>query len=236
MLIEAKLLMSALWFSIIAALIPRLATAPPVPTKAGMVAVLASGQTDETRVQANPTLPSTPKDRRPTNETVTPSPGKPIPTREELENQFRETLTGAVLEGTWQVTGKGGLNAHEPLSESHTERYTIASVQKISDDQWLVGARIQFAEVDVTVPVPVRVLWAGDTPVIILDDLNIPMIGPYSARVMFHHRFYSGVWYSNQRNYGGVMSGRILTEEEARQKTEPSTETKPTSDSPEKPE
>jgi hypothetical protein len=36
------------------------------------------------------------------------------------------------------------------------------------------------------------------------------MIGTYSARVMIHNGFYSGVWYSNAKNYGGVMQGRMV--------------------------
>ena len=39
--------------------------------------------------------------------------------------------------------------------------------------------------------------------------LPVPMIGTYSARVIFHKGFYSGVWYSNLKNYGGVLSGRV---------------------------
>jgi hypothetical protein len=138
-----------------------------------------------------------------------PSP-KSIPPRDVLERQFQESLTGATLEGIWQVTGKGGLRSNEPLSKPKTERYSIASATKIDDDNWLIGARIEFGEVDVTVPVPVRVVWAGDTPVITLDDFNVPMIGVYSSRVMFHNGFYSGVWYSNPKNYGGILTGRIV--------------------------
>ena len=32
----------------------------------------------------------------------------------------------------------------------------------------------------------------------------------YSARVIFHEGFYSGVWYGNRRDYGGILSGRIV--------------------------
>lgn len=136
------------------------------------------------------------------------------------ENEFRKSLTNAVLEGVWQMTGKGGLHADEPLSESKTERYTIASIVKSGGDYWIVNARIEFGDKDVTVPIPVRVVWAGDTPVITIDDLAIPMIGTYSARVMFHNGFYSGVWYSNAKDYGGILTGRIT-------KAKPKAKTKP---------
>ena len=29
---------------------------------------------------------------------------------------------------------------------------------------------------------------------------------------MIHHGFYSGIWYSHAKNYGGVMSGQIVDE------------------------
>lgn len=132
------------------------------------------------------------------------------PTRVELEKQFKESLTDAVLEGIWQMTGKGGLEGNEPLTEPKKERYTIASVTKTGDEHWIISARIEYADRDVTVPILVRVVWAGDTPMITIDDLAIPMIGAYSARVIFHKGFYSGVWYSNSRNYGGILSGRIV--------------------------
>lgn len=127
-----------------------------------------------------------------------------------LEAAFEATMTDVTFEGTWRMTGKGGLTAREPLGEAATDKYTIVGVTKGVDDFWIVNARIQFGEKDVTVPIPVRVVWAGDTPVITLDNLPVPLIGTYSARVMIHNGFYSGIWYSNGKNYGGVMSGRIV--------------------------
>lgn len=131
-------------------------------------------------------------------------------TQAQLEEKFKESLTEAVLEGIWQMTGSGGLKGNAPLSAPKTERYTISSVVKTGEDHWIISARIEYADRDVTVPVLVRVVWAGDTPMITIDDLAIPMIGAYSARVIFHKGFYSGVWYSNGRNYGGILSGRIV--------------------------
>lgn len=129
--------------------------------------------------------------------------------REALEREFERTLTGAVLTGTWQMTGKGGLADKGPLTQPKPEHYTITSVAKGLDDHWVITARIQFGDKDVHVPVPVRVVWAGDTPVIALDNVAIPLIGTYSARVMIYRDFYSGAWASDAKNYGGTMAGRI---------------------------
>ena len=135
-----------------------------------------------------------------------------VPPRDQLEREFEEALTGATLEGVWQMTGEGGLKGSAPLTEPKPDKYTISSVKKLTPDLWAIIARIQYGDKDVTVPVPVRVVWAEDTAIITLNDLSIPMIGTYTARVMIHHGFYSGVWYCGEKNYGGVMQGRIVKE------------------------
>lgn len=140
------------------------------------------------------------------------TPGSPETpaTQAQREQAFAQLLRGAVLEGTWQMTGEGGLSGNAPLSESKPEKYTIVSAEKGLGDNWVISARIQFGDTDVTVPVPVRVLWAEDTPMVTINDLAVPLVGTYSARVVFHKGFYSGVWYSNAKNYGGVMAGRVV--------------------------
>ncbi len=129
-----------------------------------------------------------------------------------LERRFEQTMTGVRLEGVSQMTAKGGLRGDRALSAPRKDEYVISKVSKIGGDRWLVFARIPLGDKFVEVPVPVRVVWAGDTAVITLDDVGVPLIGTYSARVMIHQGFYSGIWYSNGKNYGGVMAGRIIKE------------------------
>ncbi len=43
-----------------------------------------------------------------------------------------------------------------------------------------------------SLPVPVRIVWAEDTPIVTLTDVGLPLLGTYSARVMFFGRFYAG--------------------------------------------
>lgn len=135
---------------------------------------------------------------------------KPVPPRETLEKEFQEALTGATLEGTWQMTGEGGLKGTSGLTDPKPDKYTITSATKAGGDNWIIVAKIDFGNNDANIPVPVRVVWAEDTAIITLNDLAVPMIGTYSARVMIHNGFYSGVWYCNAKNYGGVMQGRIV--------------------------
>jgi hypothetical protein len=118
--------------------------------------------------------------------------------QERLEAEFRDTMSGAVLVGKFSVGDR------EDLSE---ERYTISSVKKVAGDLWLINSRIQYGSRDVTVPVPVKVLWAGDTPVITLTDVAIPKVGTFTARVLIYRGEYAGTWSGG--DHGGQMFGRI---------------------------
>src|SRR3954471_15720075 len=117
-----------------------------------------------------------------------------------LEEQFTERLTNAVLVGH-STTNNG---APKP------DRYTIVSVRKVKDDNWLFQARVQFGTKDVTIPMVIPVKWAGDTPVISVTDLGFPGLGSYTARVMIYGDQYAGTWQdNNNKAHGGHLWGRI---------------------------
>lgn len=124
------------------------------------------------------------------------------------EAAFIQRMSGVVLRGAFQMTNADGLGGKAPMTKPSVERYEIANVQKLGGDNWLVTARIQYADRDVQVPVPVHVHWAAGTPIITLDKMRIPMIGEYSARVIIDDGFYAGTW--RGPTYGGVLSGQIL--------------------------
>jgi len=50
-------------------------------------------------------------------------------------------------------------------------------------------------------------LWSGNTPVITLDNLWIPGMGTFSARVLIHQGRYAGTWSHGDK--GGHLFGRI---------------------------
>lgn len=111
--------------------------------------------------------------------------------------EFQKMMSGATLVGHFS-SGDG------TLSE---ERYTIQSVTHLRGNTWLFQSRIQYGERDVTIPVPLQVQWAGDTPVITLTDLTIPGMGTFTARVLIYRERYAGTWWAGER--GGQMFGRI---------------------------
>ena len=119
----------------------------------------------------------------------------------DLEKKFQLSLKNAVFVGRWCLTKDG------KMGESRNERYTINNAQKATDNKWVISARMQWGEKDITVPIPITLLWAGDTPVITLDKLWIPGAGTYSARVMVYDDTYAGTW--SGPNYGGLLNGVV---------------------------
>lgn len=122
--------------------------------------------------------------------------------RARLEKKFRETLSNAVLSGRWRLVRDG------KLGEEREEKYTLGSVNRLSGDLWIIQARVQYGKKDVTLPVPVNVKWAGDTPIISVTNVGLPGLGTYTARVMVYNELYTGTWFGP--GYGGFLSGRVL--------------------------
>jgi hypothetical protein len=123
------------------------------------------------------------------------------PATEQLQKKFQQMLTGAVLTGQFTVIGKEG-----PPRE---EEYRIERVEKIPNrgDYWMFFARIKYGDKDVTVPMPLRVIWAGDTPVVTLTDTTIPGLGTFSSRVVFYNNKYAGTW--THGKVGGHLFGTV---------------------------
>ena len=120
----------------------------------------------------------------------------------DLENEFKKELSGVVLVGYFSV----GEN-----KDLHEEKYTIKSVSKLATGLWLFEVRIQYGSHDLTVPLPLNVKWAGDTPVITLTDFSVPGLGRYTARVLIYQDQYAGTW--SGKDIGGHLFGRIVREE-----------------------
>ncbi len=130
-------------------------------------------------------------------------------TQEQLEERFVETLSGATLTGKFSVVvdGKSG--------EEKEDKYTILSVSKLTGGEaWIITARVRYGGKDFTMPFPVVVKWAGDTPVITVDDVGVPGGGKYTARVLIHAGAYAGTWSGG--DHGGLMSGTVTRTEKSK--------------------
>jgi hypothetical protein len=117
------------------------------------------------------------------------------------EAKFAGQLSGAVFVGRYTDSNQ------PPGALPNEDRYTINRVTKVQGDIWLFQARIQYGGRDVTLPLPLKVLWAGDTPVITLDNVPVPGMGSFDARVLVHGDQYSGTW--SGADHGGHLFGRI---------------------------
>lgn len=132
---------------------------------------------------------------------------KAPPTRSELEARLSRQLENVVFEGLFRVTDPPEKNGVAKLGEPRAEKYIVRSAHKADGDWWVITARVQYDKIDVDIPIRLQIFWADETPVITLKDIAIPRIGEYSARVLIHDGFYSGVW--SGHGAGGVLSGQI---------------------------
>ena len=124
----------------------------------------------------------------------------------DLERQFTDRMNGATLVGRFTVAGR----EDRPASP---DRYEIASVEKVGGSDWRFNAHLRYATIDVTLPIVVTMLWAGDTPIITMTDVTIPALGTFTARVFFYGDRYAGTW--QHGGVGGHMFGRIQKHEGA---------------------
>jgi hypothetical protein len=119
----------------------------------------------------------------------------------DLEQAFVDQMNGCALIGSFTIDGRDDKPAR-------SERYEIKGATRVKDDNWLIHARIVYGEIDVVVPVPVKMNWAGDTPVLSVTNLAIPLVGEqFTARLLFYDGRYAGTWAHGK--VGGHMTGKI---------------------------
>jgi hypothetical protein len=129
-----------------------------------------------------------------------PTASAPQPQQIQRFAKLEKGLTGIALVGHSTTTG-GDETKLEP------ERYELKSVKHVGEDQWLFTARIRYGDHDVTLPLTLPIHWAGDTPVITVDNMGIPGLGTYTARVMIYADHYAGFWSGG--DHGGHLFGVI---------------------------
>ena len=122
---------------------------------------------------------------------------------EQQRADFTARMQDVVLDGFFVVDSP---TADKPALQA--ERYEIRQVQYLgSGDLWQFDARLVYSTFDVTVPLPLPVHWAGETPVITVDSVTIPGLGTFNARVVIDGDRYAGTWQHGE--VGGHLFGRI---------------------------
>jgi hypothetical protein len=128
----------------------------------------------------------------------------------DAEAKFIAMLKNATLKGTWAPVAKGSLG-----KEKGDDSYKIARVEKKEGGKWAVVSVFNFQGREVEFPIACDVKFAGDTAVLILDNVKAgPGNANWSARVMFHDDVYAGRWWeAANKEHGGTIAGTITREE-----------------------
>ena len=125
----------------------------------------------------------------------------PVASLTELERDFADRMRDVVLVGNFTIEGR-------ERRDGLPERYEISEVTKLDGDRWRFDARVKYGSVDATLPIVVPMVWAGDTPMIMITDFTIPGLGDeFGARVVFYDNRYAGTW--DHGKFGGMMYGTI---------------------------
>ena len=125
-----------------------------------------------------------------------------MPHQREAPKELIDKLAAAISGTKWT----GNFTVHGSDKEPRAESYEIHKAEYKGDNNWLLTARIAYGERDITVPIPVEILWAGRTPVITIDALTIPPLGTFDARVLIRRGSYAGTWAHGEK--GGHLYGR----------------------------
>ena len=125
-----------------------------------------------------------------------------------LYDRLAKYLTGTKWTGQFTISNK-------EMGELTQEEYYILSAEKMEEgDYWKLVARIKYGKNDLTMPLPLEIKWADETPVITVNKMLVPTLGTFDARVLIRNGKYSGTWSHDE--VGGHLFGEIkkLSEEE----------------------
>jgi len=123
----------------------------------------------------------------------------PTQTLTALEKEFQDSLANATLDGQSAMDGR---------TEVTADKYNIDRVAKQSGENWIFYVKVNMQGQQMTVPLPLQVKWAGDTPIITLTNQSLPGMGTYTARVIVYKDHYAGTWNGGTR--GGKVFGRVV--------------------------
>lgn len=122
------------------------------------------------------------------------------------EAKFIAMLKNSTLKGTWAPVQQNKLG-----NEQGVDTYHIARAEKAQNGQWTIVYLINAQGKSMEFPIPATVKFAGDTAVLILDNVRAaPEKANWSARIMFHDDVYAGQWWeTNNSEHGGTITGTI---------------------------
>jgi hypothetical protein len=116
----------------------------------------------------------------------------PVAAQEKSEEErfqaFAKMMANVKMVGSFTVAG-------EAAAPKQDGAYVIKSVRKIPEgDYWVFDALVEHEGKEMPLQIPIEVKWSGDTPVITLENLTIPALGTFSARIVIYRDAYAGMW------------------------------------------
>jgi hypothetical protein len=124
---------------------------------------------------------------------------------DENAKKFEAMMSGSRLEGQFNVVGPQG------TSPPQLDLYMVSSLKRGEGDTWVFSAQMSYGGKSEAPPIeiPVRVLWAEGTPLLVMDEQRIEgMEGAFTVRLLFHDNLYAGTW--RHGTVGGHMWGRLV--------------------------
>jgi hypothetical protein len=123
-----------------------------------------------------------------------------------VETNFIAMLKNATLKGTWAPVQQAQIGAAKG-----DDSYRVSRVVKKEGDNWLVYSLFTYQGKEIEFPIPAVVKFAGDTAVLILDNVRAGQgAANWSARVLFHDNVYAGRWWeTSNKEHAGTVAGTI---------------------------
>ncbi len=129
------------------------------------------------------------------------TPSEKSSTSSDLHHRLAEYLANTKFVGQFTIEGKD--------APPKTEEYWISKCEKLeTENMYRLTARIRYGETDREVPLELKIVFAGNTPVITLDEFWIPGMGTFDARVVIRKDRYAGTWQHGE--HGGHLFGKIV--------------------------
>jgi hypothetical protein len=122
------------------------------------------------------------------------------------DKKFEESMRNVTMIGFFT-------DSNHPADKLSEDRYVIEKIVKEDDEHWTFHTRIQYGKRDMPVRLKIPVKWAGDTPVISVTKMAIPLLGTFNARVLIYDGHYAGTWEGG--GHEGQMFGRIEKNKDA---------------------
>jgi len=129
----------------------------------------------------------------------------------EMEARFIAMLKNSTLKGTWAPVQRGRLGP-----EKQDDSYRIVRAEKKEGERWAIVSLFTYQGQQIEHPIPAVVKFAGDTAVLILNDVRAGQgQARWSARVMFHDDVYTGRWWETANpEHGGTIAGTVIRKEQ----------------------